>query len=98
MLLHSSGPRPLLKLCDFGFSRVEVPSKQCDSSCGTPEYMAPEVLFEEVRWTTRSVLCLWDGLWSPGRACSTYNLPVTALESANLCYGWGLIGPCCIAL
>ncbi len=49
MLLHGAGPRPLLKLCDFGFSRVEVPSKQCDSSCGTPEYMAPEVLFEEVR-------------------------------------------------
>ncbi len=49
MLLHGGGLRPLLKLCDFGFSHVEVATKQCDSSCGTPEYMAPEVLFEEVR-------------------------------------------------
>ena len=55
MLLHGGGLRPLLKLCDFGFSRVEVATKQCDSSCGTPEYMAPEVLFEEVRAVTQQL-------------------------------------------
>jgi serine/threonine-protein kinase SRK2 len=46
MLLHGPWPRPQLKLCDFGFSKNEVVQSVSKSTCGTPEYMAPEVLFE----------------------------------------------------
>jgi Protein kinase domain len=43
MLLHGPWPRPQLKLCDFGFSKNEVVQSVSKSTCGTPEYMAPEV-------------------------------------------------------
>ncbi|KAK9804863.1 hypothetical protein WJX72_008981 [[Myrmecia] bisecta] len=35
---------PLLKLCDFGFSKDEYTDSLCKTACGTPEYVAPEVL------------------------------------------------------
>ena len=44
MLLHGPWPRPQLKLCDFGFSKNEVVQSVSKSTCGTPEYMAPEVI------------------------------------------------------
>lgn len=44
LLLHhpANGGPPQLKLCDFGLSKDEMESA-ANSSCGTPEYMAPEV-------------------------------------------------------
>lgn len=47
MLLQGRGSRPLLRICDFGFSKDEMGQSACKSTCGTPEYMAPEVLFED---------------------------------------------------
>lgn len=35
-----------LKMCDFGFSKDVVGQSTCKSSCGTPEYIAPELLFQ----------------------------------------------------
>lgn len=35
-----------LKMCDFGFSKDTIGQSTCKSSCGTPEYIAPEVLFQ----------------------------------------------------
>ncbi|KAK9807147.1 hypothetical protein WJX73_000269 [Symbiochloris irregularis] len=35
---------PVIKLCDFGFSKDEYIDSACDTACGTPEYVAPEVL------------------------------------------------------
>ena len=46
-MLHGAWPRPILKICDFGYSKDEVGQSVSKSTCGTPEYMAPEVLFEE---------------------------------------------------
>jgi len=45
MLLHwgAGAAAPVLKLCDFGYSKAEAAGEACTSACGTPEYMAPEV-------------------------------------------------------
>lgn len=44
MLLHwpEGAKRPVVKLCDFGYSRFQA--EACCTGCGTPEYMAPEVI------------------------------------------------------
>lgn len=52
MLLHwgPGAERPVVKLCDFGYSLA--PADACDTACGTPEYMAPEVTLPAVTcWT-----------------------------------------------
>jgi serine/threonine protein kinase len=46
-MLHGDLPCATLKLCDFGFSKNSDLQSTCKSMCGTPEYMAPEVLFEQ---------------------------------------------------
>ena len=46
LLQHpANGGPPQLKLCDFGLSKDEAEGA-ANSSCGTPEYMAPEVCFK----------------------------------------------------
>ena len=41
-LLLDNSPRPLLKICDFGFSTNKV--REAASKVGTVPYMAPEVI------------------------------------------------------
>lgn len=48
VLLDGSLPLPIIKMCDFGYSKDEVAGSLCKTACGTPEYMAPEVLTTEV--------------------------------------------------
>lgn len=36
-----------MQMCDFGYSKDEAGQSISKSTCGTPEYMAPEVLFED---------------------------------------------------
>ena len=43
ILLHGRDSRPVVKICDFGYSKDEVAGSICKTACGTPEYMAPEV-------------------------------------------------------
>jgi serine/threonine protein kinase len=33
-----------VKLCDFGVSRVITPGKIIKEQCGTPAYIAPEII------------------------------------------------------
>jgi serine/threonine-protein kinase SRK2 len=40
---HRGGALPIVKLCDFGYSKAENFGSGCKTACGTPEYMAPEV-------------------------------------------------------
>jgi len=40
---HRGGGLPIVKLCDFGYSKAENFGSGCKTACGTPEYMAPEV-------------------------------------------------------
>jgi len=46
ILLSDGGENPVLKLCDFGLARV-VPKEGLTQPCGTPTYVAPEVIKEE---------------------------------------------------
>lgn len=39
--------KPQLKLADFGYSKDELCDSVCKTACGTPEYVAPEVLLAE---------------------------------------------------
>jgi len=49
VLLHNGftpGEPATVKLCDFGYSKSS--GSNCITTCGTPEYMAPEVMSEQV--------------------------------------------------
>ncbi|GKC22858.1 serine/threonine-protein kinase SRK2I, partial [Tanacetum coccineum] len=58
--LIDGSPTPLLKICDFGYSKSYVMHSQPKSTVGTPTYIAPEVLArqeydgKEVVFATRS--------------------------------------------
>ncbi|XP_054780543.1 serine/threonine-protein kinase ATG1a isoform X2 [Prosopis cineraria] len=44
LLLSSTGGLPLLKIGDFGFARSLTPQGLADTLCGSPLYMAPEII------------------------------------------------------
>ena len=47
-LLDGTPERPLLKICDFGYSKNEYLDSRPKSLSGTPDYIAPEVLLHTV--------------------------------------------------
>jgi serine/threonine protein kinase len=59
ILLASQGAHVTLKIADFGFARALEPAHLASTLCGSPLYMAPEVLSEQ-RYDSRS------DLWSVG--------------------------------
>ncbi|CAK0784789.1 hypothetical protein CVIRNUC_007993 [Coccomyxa viridis] len=56
----NTGIRPLLKICDFGFSKHEMNSS-AKTSVGTPIYMAPEIIYGSNRYDAKMA-----DLWSCG--------------------------------
>mmetsp|Transcript_12655 Transcript_12655/g.38155 ORF Transcript_12655/g.38155 Transcript_12655/m.38155 type:complete len:886 (-) Transcript_12655:954-3611(-) len=44
LLLSDTGPEPILKIADFGFARDLQPQGLAETLCGSPLYMAPEIL------------------------------------------------------
>ena len=44
LLINSRG---YLTVCDFGFSKLDKPGEKNLTTCGTPEYLAPEVIKKE---------------------------------------------------
>ncbi|KAJ4884874.1 Protein kinase superfamily protein [Raphanus sativus] len=44
LLLSSKEVTPLLKIADFGFARSLTPESMADTFCGSPLYMAPEII------------------------------------------------------
>jgi serine/threonine protein kinase len=44
--------RPLLKICDFGYSKHEMNSS-AKTSVGTPVYMAPEIIYGSNRYNAK---------------------------------------------
>lgn len=47
LLTPSGGEAPLLKLCDFGYSKNEHVDSACKTAAGTPEYVAPEMVLTQ---------------------------------------------------
>ena len=46
------GTRPLLKICDFGYSKHEMNSS-AKTGVGTPVYMAPEVILGDQKYDAK---------------------------------------------
>ena len=46
------GTRPLLKICDFGYSKHEMNSS-AKTGVGTPVYMAPEVILGDNKYDAK---------------------------------------------
>ena len=69
------GTRPLLKICDFGYSKHELNSS-AKTGVGTPVYMAPEVILGEAKYDAK-VGCLIM-LWIPSPPCLTVVGPEAA--------------------
>jgi serine/threonine protein kinase len=44
LLLSDGSSNPLLKIADFGFARSLAPQGLAETLCGSPLYMAPEIL------------------------------------------------------
>jgi len=44
LLLSDGSSAPLLKIADFGFARSLAPQGLAETLCGSPLYMAPEIL------------------------------------------------------
>jgi serine/threonine-protein kinase SRK2 len=60
LLLDDAGPRPLLKMCDFGYSKHELNSS-AKSGVGTAMYMAPEVILGKTKYDAKKA-----DVWSAG--------------------------------
>lgn len=73
--LLDSSPRPLVKICDFGYSKHEKFQSAPGSRVGTPAYLAPEVIMTKQGSTydgkVQSCL-LWTIEW--GARCPFLNL------------------------
>ena len=59
---------PLVRLCDFGSSKLDALNTMCRSYTGTYEYMAPEILFEsQVRHCLGVSLCFLSNRCPPAQ-------------------------------
>eukprot|EP00210_Caulerpa_lentillifera_P003142 g3002.t1 len=61
ILLQSGARRPLVKLCDFGYSKHEEWDSAPKSRVGTPDYMSPEILHSRGGYDAKKA-----DLWSCG--------------------------------
>lgn len=56
-----ASPQPLLKLCDFGYSKNEHVDSACKTAAGTPEYVAPEMVLTQGNYDGKAA-----DVWSCG--------------------------------
>ena len=80
---------PIVKLCDFGYSKAENFGSGCKTACGTPEYMAPEVRAALAQQLHRALTAARCAIWAQSMHASvshgfglTYGLtsPVSLFE------------------
>ena len=68
------GTRPLLKICDFGYSKHEMNSS-AKTGVGTPIYMAPEIIYGGNRYDAKVRSCPAVKALTSVRARATRPLP-----------------------
>ena len=61
ILLASKAPETLIKVADFGVSKILTPGTKMDTHVGTPYYQAPEILDTHNHTYTKQV-----DIWSMG--------------------------------
>jgi serine/threonine protein kinase len=61
ILLTSKESETLIKVADFGVSKILRPGTQMDTHVGTPHYLAPEINYSNRREYTKQV-----DIWSMG--------------------------------
>jgi len=66
ILLMSPGSSSLLKICDFGLSKQWTPTNMLQTVCGTPSFMAPEVIVMEMLPYYKSSYSCKSDCWSMG--------------------------------
>lgn len=69
VLLSTNEPETLIKLSDFGYSKFMDPESVMNTICGTPLYIAPEILKSKGKtgtydkridiWSMGVVLYIW---------------------------------------
>nr|GEW74718.1 serine/threonine-protein kinase SRK2I-like [Tanacetum cinerariifolium] len=97
--LIDRSPTPLLKICDFGYSKSSVLHSQPKSTVRTPTYIALEVLarqeYDGKNQFRRNLSCnflspLQRGLWHvSGYECMGLRI-TTYIVGSWRCKGWGL--------
>jgi serine/threonine-protein kinase ULK/ATG1 len=65
LLLSDKSSDAVLKIADFGFARDLQPQRLADTLCGSPLYMAPEIL--QFQKYDAKVLPYWRDLRFPPR-------------------------------
>jgi serine/threonine protein kinase len=78
-------PFPLLKIADFGFARSLQPQTLADTLCGSPLYMAPEIL-QAQRYGAKA------DLWSVG--VILFELVAGVYAATRSCAAIGAVWPC----
>ncbi len=82
------GTRPLLKICDFGYSKHEMNSS-AKTGVGTPVYMAPEVIMGDNKYDAK-VGAHVHAMRTHAAACLPLKRPCAAhqhLKAAHSCPG-----------
>lgn len=80
LLLKENSPTSVLKIADFGFARYMTQTSMAATLCGSPLYMAPEILGHE-RYTAKA------DLWSVGTILYEMMVgkpPFTAVNAVHL--------------
>ena len=57
-------PEGHIRITDFGLSKKDVEGDTAQSLCGTPEYLAPEILRKVVGWKEKAPSCNVDEIAS----------------------------------
>lgn len=74
----SSGGAPIIKICDFGYSKSSLLHSQPKSTVGTPAYIAPEVLKRQKTYDGRQ-----SDVWSCGVTLYVLLVGSYPFEDAN---------------